>query len=97
MANLPTPAPYSHMPQVFTVRDTTGAPPGWLPVDLRIRPNGSTGWIRAEDVTLDNHNWSIDINLGERWATVYDGAEVFTSHPSSSAPAPRQRPSATTS
>jgi lipoprotein-anchoring transpeptidase ErfK/SrfK len=81
MATLPTPAPYSHMPQVFTVRDTAGAPPGWLPVDLRIRPNGSTGWIRAEDVTLDNHSWSIDINLAERWATVYDGAEVFTATP----------------
>jgi lipoprotein-anchoring transpeptidase ErfK/SrfK len=74
---LHSPAKYSKMPQIFTVIPTPEGPPGWLHVNLRTRPNGSTGWIRADTVNLSSHAWSIDINLTERWATVYDGAEVF--------------------
>jgi lipoprotein-anchoring transpeptidase ErfK/SrfK len=81
MTVLNSPAQYSKMPQIFTVIPGPEAPPGWLHVNLRIRPNGSTGWIRASEVSLDNHNWSIDINLTEHWATVYDGATVFAATP----------------
>jgi lipoprotein-anchoring transpeptidase ErfK/SrfK len=74
-----SPAPYSGMPQIFVVVPTPDAPVGWLHVALRTRPNESTGWIRTADVGLDTHTWSIDINLSEHWATVYDAAEVFVS------------------
>jgi lipoprotein-anchoring transpeptidase ErfK/SrfK len=78
---LHSPAPYSGMPQVFMVLDGTPAPPGWLHVALRTRPNDATGWIRRDDVVLDSHTWSIAIDLTERWATVYDGPHVFASTP----------------
>jgi lipoprotein-anchoring transpeptidase ErfK/SrfK len=78
---LHSPAQYSKMPQIFTIIPTPDAPPGWLHVNLRVRPNGSTGWIRVGEVALDKHNWSIDINLTDHWATVYDGAEVFAATP----------------
>jgi lipoprotein-anchoring transpeptidase ErfK/SrfK len=76
---LRSPAPYSLMPQIFTVIPEPDPSPGWLHVNLRTRPNGSTGWILAADVGLDSHRWSIDINLTEHWATVYDAADVFAS------------------
>jgi lipoprotein-anchoring transpeptidase ErfK/SrfK len=79
MTVLRSPAPYSGMAQIFTVEPTPDAPAGWLHVALRTRPNGSTGWIRSAEVGLDSHTWSIDINLTRRWATVYDGTEVFAS------------------
>jgi hypothetical protein len=78
---LHSPAQYSKMPQIFTVIPAPDAPPGWLHVNLRVRPNGATGWIRAADVSLDKHTWSIDINLTEHWATVYAGTDVFVATP----------------
>lgn len=31
--------------------------PGWLLVYLPVRPNGSTGWVREESVTLSQHDY----------------------------------------
>jgi lipoprotein-anchoring transpeptidase ErfK/SrfK len=80
VSTLHSPARFSGMPQVFLVQPTP-APPGWLHVGLRTRPNGSTGWIRADEVTTDRHQWSIVIDLTRRWATVYDGPAVFAATP----------------
>lgn len=45
-------------------RDEIGR--GWLRVQLPVRPNGSSGWIRAEDVALDRMHERIVVDLSER-------------------------------
>ena len=60
-------------PRVFLVRSVEGE---WLNVLLPARPNGSTGWLRAADVTLAEHDWRIEVALGAHRLTVWKGAEV---------------------
>jgi hypothetical protein len=43
----------------------------WLLVYLPIRPNGSTGWIPASDVSLSTHPWRIEALLDEFTLKVY--------------------------
>lgn len=35
----------------------------WLKVQLPVRPNGTSGWIRAQDVRTSQHRYAIDITL----------------------------------
>jgi len=44
--------------------DASGRP--WLEVYLPIRPNGSTGWVRGEDVGLERRHDRIEVDLSER-------------------------------
>jgi hypothetical protein len=44
----------------------------WLRVSLPTRPNGSTAWIRATDVTLQSHRKHVTVSLGERKVRVFD-------------------------
>jgi lipoprotein-anchoring transpeptidase ErfK/SrfK len=60
-------------PLVFLVEQDQGA---WLQVLLPIRPNGSTGWIRAADVTVASNPYSVDIALAEHRLVVRDGDTV---------------------
>lgn len=62
----------------------TGAPlvllvvdkrPGWLKVQVPERPNGSTGWVRAGDVTTDDHRFRIEVSLSEHRLSAFDGDE----------------------
>jgi hypothetical protein len=76
---LNSPLPFSRMPVNFQVLDDPGT--GWLHVALRTRPNGSTGWIRAADVAVTTHDWSIDVDLTAHWITVYKGGEVWLENP----------------
>ena len=70
---LPHPGPYAG-DRVVLVLDDQGE---WLHVDLPVRPNGTTGWIRRADVTLSMHRALIRVDLSERrlWAWE-DGALV---------------------
>lgn len=54
---------------------------GWLRVLLPIRPNGSTGWIRAELATLVTHDFRVVVELGAHRITAYQGQEVLLSEP----------------
>ena len=47
-----------------------GEQDGWLHVDLPVRPNGTTGWVRQEDVSLTTHTARILVDLSDRrlWA-----------------------------
>lgn len=65
-------------PLVFLVRDQAN---GWLLVDLPVRPNGSTGWIRTADVTLSQHDFRIVVELGAHRITVYQGDSVILTEP----------------
>ncbi len=52
---------------------------GWIEVLLPLRPNGSTGWIRASDATLTQHQFRIEVHLAEFRLDVYQGGEpVFS-------------------
>ena len=43
----------------------------WYEVLLPLRPNGSSGWLRAEDVTLKRIDQRIDVDLSERLLSYY--------------------------
>lgn len=54
----------------------------WLKVLLPIRPNGSNGWVRRSQVTLDAPNdYRILVELGAHQITVWKGAEVVLQEP----------------
>jgi len=65
-------------PLVLLVREQQ---PGWLNVLLPIRPNGSSGWVRAEEVTLESHDYRMLVELGAYRITVWKGNEVFLQEP----------------
>ncbi len=44
----------SSVPTVFTMIENEDTPEGWIEVNLPIKPNGSTGWIRLSEVTLSS-------------------------------------------
>jgi lipoprotein-anchoring transpeptidase ErfK/SrfK len=49
----------------------------WLKVLLPVRPNGSTGWVRREAVTLEPpHPFRVKVELGEHRITVWEGERV---------------------
>ncbi|MGB5953037.1 MAG: L,D-transpeptidase [Ornithinimicrobium sp.] len=52
----------------------------WTHVQLPIRPNGSTGWVRSSEVSLSGHNFSIDVDLaGHEIVVINGGQEVLRS------------------
>jgi hypothetical protein len=53
----------------------------WLEVALPERPNGSTGWIRADGVELRAIDESIVIDLAARTLTLYDGGDEVLATP----------------
>jgi lipoprotein-anchoring transpeptidase ErfK/SrfK len=65
-------------PLVFLVEQTQG---DWIKVDLPIRPNGSTGWVRAADVKLAADPYSVDIALSAHRLTVHKGDQVVADEP----------------
>jgi lipoprotein-anchoring transpeptidase ErfK/SrfK len=75
--SLANPQP-SGAPLVFLVQATQGA---WLHVLLPVRPNGSTGWIKTDDVTLTEHTFRIVIELSAHRITVYRGADIIDREP----------------
>ena len=66
----------SGAPLVLLVAATKGA---WLQVDLAERPNGSTGWIKADTVTLHSLAYSLEASTVSHTLTLYkNGALVKT-------------------
>jgi lipoprotein-anchoring transpeptidase ErfK/SrfK len=65
-------------PLVFLVKERQD---DWLNVYLPVRPNGSTGWVRAADVTVVSNTYSIDINLGQHRLVVHNGEDVIFDEP----------------
>jgi lipoprotein-anchoring transpeptidase ErfK/SrfK len=49
----------------------------WYKVLLPLRPNGSTGWIKAAEVTVATHDYHIEVDLGAHHLTVWKGNDVF--------------------
>jgi lipoprotein-anchoring transpeptidase ErfK/SrfK len=70
----------AQVPLTFLVKDF---PPDkscdWVQIDLPVRPNGSTGWVKASDVNLATNPWKLEANLGAFTLQVFkDGAQVQT-------------------
>ncbi len=61
---------------VLLVDQTVTAVDGWHHVLLPIRPNGSTGWVRAADVSTARHNYRIDVSLSDFELRVFDGGQL---------------------
>lgn len=49
----------------------------WAEVLVPIRPNGSAGWVRLSEVTLENLAYRIEIGLVARSMTVWDGSTAL--------------------
>ncbi|MFD3686897.1 L,D-transpeptidase [Nocardiopsis sp. NPDC058631] len=47
----------------------------WLEVLLPVRPNGTTGWIRSDEVELSTTGFRVEIDTQAFEFTVYDGEE----------------------
>jgi lipoprotein-anchoring transpeptidase ErfK/SrfK len=65
-------------PLVFLVDRDLG---DWLEVLLPIRPNGSTGFVRATDVTLADNPYRIGIDLGDHRLVVRERGQVLADEP----------------
>jgi lipoprotein-anchoring transpeptidase ErfK/SrfK len=61
-------------PRVFLVE--MGPVDGWVEVSLPIRPNGSTGWVRAGALDLDVLDHAIFVDLSDRRLRLEQGEEV---------------------
>jgi lipoprotein-anchoring transpeptidase ErfK/SrfK len=77
------------VPLVFSVLAEQG---DWLQVRLPMRPNGSTGWVRAQDVRLRKVANRIVVDKSEHRLRAYRGEEVLLDVPAgvgtSSTPTP---------
>ncbi len=68
--------PASAVPQVFLVERQRAD--GWIQVLLPVRPNGTSGWLRAGGVALMPIGYRITVQLGTHRITVYDqGAAIY--------------------
>ncbi len=55
----------------------TGEPAaGMHPVSVPVRPNGTTGWVRTDDVTLEVTDYRITVELTAHRLTVHRGTEL---------------------
>ena len=66
------------VPQVFLVQTRQ---PDWVQVVLPIRPNGTTGWVRARDVRLTPNRYRITVERGAHQITVYSGNDIVVQEP----------------
>lgn len=64
--------------QVFLVKQQVE---DWYEVYLPIRPNGTTGWVRARDVTISQTPYRIVVHLFFHRITVYNGESVLLQEP----------------
>ena len=66
---------------VFVVEQEASAPDGRHLVQLPVRPNGSTGWVDASDVSLTVHDYRIEIELAAYELRVFKGGDELLSTP----------------
>ncbi len=78
------------LPQILLV-DSRRAD-GWVKVLLPVRPGGTTGWVRAFDVTIVRVAFRIRVALGARRITVFDADRVLYTGPIAIGAAARPTP-----
>jgi hypothetical protein len=55
--------------------------PGWYQVRLATRPNGSTAWVRAADVTITSTPYRIEVSLATRHLRLLRSGQVIMDVP----------------
>ncbi|MDQ1357768.1 MAG: hypothetical protein QOG44_2141 [Acidimicrobiaceae bacterium] len=77
-------------PAVGHVKESWGGPStrpvlaqqnGWVQLRLSSRPNGSSGWIPAQSLTLSTTDYRIVISICQRSLTLFQGANTLYSAP----------------
>ncbi|HEU5002972.1 MAG TPA: L,D-transpeptidase [Actinomycetota bacterium] len=53
--------------------------PGWYQVEVPVRPNGTTGWIRASDVTTRSDPWYITVSQSQFKLNLYENGQLQNS------------------
>lgn len=66
------------VPAVFLVKHDDGA---WLDVYVARRPDGSTGWIRSSEVTLEKDDYKVLVSLSLHRLTAMDGSRILLRTP----------------
>jgi lipoprotein-anchoring transpeptidase ErfK/SrfK len=66
--------PTSKVTQVFLVKEQRT---DWVQVLLPVRPNGSTGWVKASDVSVTPNTFAIKIELAKHTITVTNADQVI--------------------
>jgi lipoprotein-anchoring transpeptidase ErfK/SrfK len=66
------------MPLVFLVKQNRGE---WLKVQLPLRPNESTGWVRAADVSLRSVSNHIIVEVAKRKLSLFSGSQLLMQAP----------------
>jgi lipoprotein-anchoring transpeptidase ErfK/SrfK len=72
------------VPTVFAVRAQRlreDCEPDWFRVQLPLKPNGVTGWVRASDVQLAAVTTRILVDLSDRRVTLFDRGRAVLSVP----------------
>lgn len=72
------------VPTVFAVRAkrvAAGCAATWYRVQLPLKPNGVTGWVRAADVSLAPVTTRILVDLSERRVTLFDRGRTVVTAP----------------
>ncbi|RMH68449.1 MAG: L,D-transpeptidase [Actinomyces sp.] len=65
-------------PLVFLVDELAD---GWYRVLVPLRPNGRTGWVRADQVSLTRHNYRLRVELSAFRLDAFDHGELFFTAP----------------
>lgn len=63
-------------PDVFAVIGDPSATPGWLHIELPVRPNGSTGWISSTGVGITQTTYKVAVSVAARSLTVTEAGKV---------------------
>lgn len=63
---------------VFLVRDQVA---DWLEVYLPVRPNGSTGWLRRDELELSEHPYRIELSISGHTLVLYSGTDALMEVP----------------
>jgi lipoprotein-anchoring transpeptidase ErfK/SrfK len=64
---------------VLVTQVGTGDAAGWFEVLLPVRPNGTTGWVREDEVDTRTVDLAVHIDLAARTLSVLDGDEELLS------------------
>lgn len=67
----------SGSPLVFLVVDGDRSVPGWVEVQLPIQPNGTTGWVRRDQVELFAVPYRIEIDRAAHRLRVFEDGELW--------------------
>jgi lipoprotein-anchoring transpeptidase ErfK/SrfK len=71
---LPNPAPGGQT-RVFLVKSRRR---GWEQIYLPLRPNGSTGWVKAADVRLSLDPYRVNVSLSAHTVSVWRNSVLFS-------------------